>query len=64
MTAKQRHEAAQTIASRLDEHCIRHKPTLVGLYWPIKYEPNLLAWARRGTGNLQFCRSSSRVDNR
>jgi 5-formyltetrahydrofolate cyclo-ligase len=53
MTAAQRHEAARIIAGRLDENCIRHKP--VGLYWPIKYEPNLIAWARRGTSNLQFC---------
>jgi 5-formyltetrahydrofolate cyclo-ligase len=53
MTAEQRHEAARRIAGRLDDHCIRRKPELVGLYWPIKYEPNLLAWAR--VSNLRFC---------
>jgi 5-formyltetrahydrofolate cyclo-ligase len=55
MTAEQRQEAARTIAVRLDDHCIRHKPELIGLYWPIKYEPNLLAWARARARSLQFC---------
>jgi 5-formyltetrahydrofolate cyclo-ligase len=63
MTAEQRHEAARRIAGRLDDHCIRRKPELVGLYWPIKYEPNLLAWAR--VSNLRFCLPAlSRVDSR
>src|ERR1700749_2563233 len=55
MTAEQRHEAARKIASGLDNHCAGHKPALVGIYWPIKYEPNLLPWAR--TRSLRFCLS-------
>ena len=31
MTAEQRHHAAHEIARGLDDHCTRHKPTLVGL---------------------------------
>jgi len=65
MTAEQRYEAARKIAIRLDDHCIRHKPELIGLYWPIKYEPNLLAWARRGRAIYDSAyQSSSRGDNR
>ena len=55
MTAEQRHDAAQEISCGLDDHCRRHKPTLVGLYWPIKYEPNLLSWARGRARRLRFC---------
>lgn len=55
MTAAQRHEAAEKIAIGLDEHCRRHRPALVGLYWPIKYEPNLLSWARERARDLRFC---------
>jgi 5,10-methenyltetrahydrofolate synthetase len=55
MTAEQRHEAARKIAGGLDDHCIRHKPELIGLYWPIKYEPNLLAWACARVSSLRFC---------
>jgi 5,10-methenyltetrahydrofolate synthetase len=55
MTAEQRHDAAHEIARGLDDHCTRHRPTLVGLYWPIKYEPNLLSWARARAQSLRFC---------
>jgi 5,10-methenyltetrahydrofolate synthetase len=55
LTPEQRHEAAHKIAAGLDGHCARHQPAWVGLYWPIKYEPNLLAWARRSASNLRFC---------
>jgi 5-formyltetrahydrofolate cyclo-ligase len=55
MTAEQRHDAAQKIAVRLDSHCKRDKPALIGLYWPIKYEPNLLSWARAQVKSLRFC---------
>lgn len=55
MTAEERHEAARKIASGLDDHCACRKPVLVGLYWPIKHEPNLLCWARARTQTLRFC---------
>jgi 5,10-methenyltetrahydrofolate synthetase len=55
LTPEQRHEAAHKIAAGLDGHCARHQPAWVGLYWPIKYEPNLLAWARGSASNLRFC---------
>lgn len=55
MTADQRHNAARKIAGRLDDHCARYKPAVVGLYWPIKYEPNLLPWARLRAQSLRFC---------
>lgn len=55
MTAEQRHGAAHEIARGLDDHCTRCAPTLVGLYWPIKYEPNLLSWARGRIQRLRFC---------
>lgn len=55
MTAEQRHDAARRIAGGLDDHCALHKPALVGLYWPIKHEPNLLSWARVRAQSLRFC---------
>lgn len=55
MTVEQRHEAARRIADRLEDHCRRHKPALIGLYWPIKDEPNLLAWTRAHASTLRFC---------
>ncbi len=55
MTAEQRHEATRAIARELDDRCRRHRPTRVGLYWPIKYEPNLLSWARARSQSLYFC---------
>lgn len=55
MTAEQRHEAAQAIARGLDDYCTRHRPTLIGLYWPIRYEPYLLSWACARAHSLQFC---------
>jgi 5-formyltetrahydrofolate cyclo-ligase len=55
MTAEQRHEAAGKIACRLDEYCVCHRPALIGLYWPIKYEPNLLSWAYARAPTLRFC---------
>jgi 5-formyltetrahydrofolate cyclo-ligase len=55
MTVGQRHDAARKIADRLDDHCAHHKPTLIGLYWPIKCEPYLLSWARGRAQALQFC---------
>lgn len=51
----QRHAAARRIAGLLDDYCSAHKPALVGLYWPIKYEPNLLSWAKARAGDLRFC---------
>jgi 5-formyltetrahydrofolate cyclo-ligase len=55
MTAEQRHNAARKIAGELDDHCARHKRTLIGLYSPIKHEPSLLSWARLRAQSLQFC---------
>ena len=55
ITAEQRHKAVRKIADRLDDHCIHHKPALVGIYWPIKCEPNLLSWARMRVQTLRFC---------
>jgi 5-formyltetrahydrofolate cyclo-ligase len=55
MLPEERHEAARKIADRLEDHCIHHKPALIGLYWPIKYEPNLLAWALAHAPALRFC---------
>ena len=55
LTAGQRHDAARRIAEALDRHCTAHEPEWVGLYWPIKHEPNLLAWARERSKTLSFC---------
>jgi len=55
MTAEQRHDAARKIAAGLDRYCADHKPGRIGLYWPIKHEPNLFAWARERSIELQFC---------
>jgi 5,10-methenyltetrahydrofolate synthetase len=55
LTAEQRHDAARQIAAGLDRYCADYKPERIGLYWPIKHEPNLLAWARERSGELQFC---------
>jgi 5-formyltetrahydrofolate cyclo-ligase len=55
MTAEQRYDAARKISGGLDDHFAYHKPALVGLYWPIKYEPNLLSWARTQAQTFRFC---------
>lgn len=55
MTVEQRREAARKIAAALDDHCASQRPALVGLYWPIKYEPGLLSWARARAQTLRFC---------
>lgn len=55
LSAEQRREAAGKIADGLDDYCARHKPALIGLYWPIKYEPNMLSWARARGQTLWFC---------
>ncbi len=55
MTAQQRHDATKAIVLELDRWCGRRRPTRIGLYWPIKYEPNLLAWARERPGETAFC---------
>jgi 5,10-methenyltetrahydrofolate synthetase len=55
MITEQRQEAARKIVAGLERHCARHEPMWVGLYWPIKYEPNLLAWARARANELRFC---------
>jgi 5-formyltetrahydrofolate cyclo-ligase len=55
MTAEQRHDAARKISGGLDDLFVYHKPALVGLYWPIKYEPNLLSWARTQAQTFRFC---------
>jgi 5-formyltetrahydrofolate cyclo-ligase len=55
LTADQRHEAARKIAAGLERYCADNKPRRIGLYWPIKHEPNLLAWARERSQELRFC---------
>ena len=55
LTAEQRHDAARRIAEALDRHSADRKPERIGLYWPIKHEPNLLAWARERSREMQFC---------
>ena len=55
LTAEQRHDAARTIAAGLDRYRTDHKPEWIGLYWPIKHEPNLLAWARERSREVKFC---------
>lgn len=55
MSATQRHDATKKITEQLDRYCVRGKPGLVGLYWPIKYEPNLLAWAHQRLASMGFC---------
>lgn len=55
LTAEQRHDAAERIARALDRHCVAHAPERIGLYWPIRHEPNLLAWARERSRDMIFC---------
>ncbi len=55
MPAHDRHDAAIRIAAGLDRHCNELKPECVGLYWPIRHEPNLLAWAAQRSGGMMFC---------
>ena len=54
MTAQQRHDAAEKIIQQLDLVCTERKPQRVGLYWPIRYEPNLLAWARERSEDFRI----------
>ena len=53
MSGAARNDAARKIAEALERHCRSRKPEWLGLYWPIKYEPNLLAWAR--ASDFRFC---------
>ncbi len=46
MTYELRREAARAIGVVLDDRCDDHRPTLVGHYWPIKCQPDLLQWAQ------------------
>jgi 5,10-methenyltetrahydrofolate synthetase len=55
MTGQQRHDAVQKIIQGLEVICTERKPQRVGLYWPIRHEPNLLAWARERSGDFGFC---------
>lgn len=55
MTFGQRREAAQLIATRLDDHCASLRPRCLGFYWPIRHELNLLSWALARAQSLQFC---------
>jgi 5,10-methenyltetrahydrofolate synthetase len=55
MTAQERHDAAKVIAAELDRWCTRRRAVRIGLYWPVKYEPNLLAWARERADEVAFC---------
>jgi 5-formyltetrahydrofolate cyclo-ligase len=51
LTAQQHQEASQAIARKLERLAGRG---LIGLYWPIRHEPNLIGWARQQLG-LRFC---------
>ena len=44
--AEMRQAAVACIALALDRLVAEHRPTVVGLYWPIKSEIGLLPWAR------------------
>ncbi len=55
MTPELRRETAQLIADRLDDHCASFQPRCLGFFWPIRHEPNLLAWALARVQSLQFC---------
>jgi 5-formyltetrahydrofolate cyclo-ligase len=45
MSPEARQHAAKIIAGRLDDIVAARGSTVVGLYWPIKQEINLLTWA-------------------
>jgi 5,10-methenyltetrahydrofolate synthetase len=55
MTARQRHDAARKIIQRLDGISADRRPQRIGLYWPIRHEPSLLAWARERSVDFGFC---------
>jgi len=55
MTAEQRHDAADKIAAGLEHYRTNNKPERIGLYWPIKHEPNLLHWAAGVAPDTKFC---------
>ena len=55
MTPGQRRKAAQLMANRLNDHCASFRPSCLGFFWPIRHEPNLLAWASAQAQSLEFC---------
>jgi len=55
LSPDERRRAAVVIGDRLDDLFARDKPVLVGLYWPIRFEPNLLSWAQSRARTLRFC---------
>jgi 5-formyltetrahydrofolate cyclo-ligase len=55
MTSAERMKAVTAIAEKLDGLVAERGSSIVGIYWPIRHEPNLIPWARalaRRTGVL------------
>jgi len=46
MTQAERTKAAAVVAEKLDHLITERGSTIIGIYWPIRNEPNLIPWAR------------------
>jgi 5-formyltetrahydrofolate cyclo-ligase len=46
MAQSERTQAAIAIAEKLDRLTAERRITRIGIYWPIRHEPNLIPWAR------------------
>lgn len=46
MTPAERKDASTVIAEKLDRVAAERGSTAIGIYWPIRNEPNLIPWAR------------------
>jgi 5-formyltetrahydrofolate cyclo-ligase len=46
MTPAERTKAATAIAETLDRLVAERRSSMIGIYWPIQSEPNLIPWAR------------------
>jgi 5-formyltetrahydrofolate cyclo-ligase len=52
MTQDERKNAAMVIAEKLDQLAAERGSATIGIYWPIRNEPNLISWARALAGRM------------
>jgi len=55
LTVEEREQRASAIEAKLDQHLGDVRGRVLGLYWPIKAEPNLRRWMERVHGRGGLC---------
>lgn len=54
MTPAERLNAGTIVTEKLDRLVAERKSTIIGIYWPIRNEPNLIPWARALTRRTEL----------